>query len=174
MEKSIMHVVIFRGFGGHVFSTGMDRLCEKLSLEHIPAVVTGYEQWAQVYTKLLTKPRPIVLIGHSFGALAAYKIVSSLPGQTFPLVVTFDYSPYYSGLVAHAPDGVVPDNVTKALNFYQDVDPLVRGVEMERSDGTKRNITNVLTKYAHVEIDKADELHQQVIDEIRNLQKKKS
>lgn len=158
-------VIIFRGFGGKIFSTGMDRLGEKLTQYNFDTAVNGYESWFNYYTEIKDKEEPPILIGHSFGALACYKIVSSLPAQTFPLVVSFDYSPYYSGIIGHSPDGTVPTNVKKALNFYQTVDPVVQGVRMEAlNNGTI--VENVLTEYAHVEIDKADELHQRVIKEL--------
>lgn len=164
-------MIVFRGLGGEIFSTGMNRLGEKIEAECKieEPLVTGYEHWHRVYDNIKTAPYQVILIGHSFGALACYKIISLLKHKKFPLVVTFDYSPYYSGLVAHLPDGIVPSNVTKAINFYQEVDPLVRGVRMERSDKTETNIQNVLTKYAHVEIDKADELHKTVINAIKGM-----
>lgn len=163
-------VNIFRGFGGEVFSTGMDRLGEKIQKEckDVEVIVDGYESYIQHFPNIKSSARP-VLIGHSFGALACYKIVSLLKHKKFPLVVTFDYSPYYSGLVAHVPDGIVPTNVVKAINFYQEIDPLVRGVKMERVDRSENNITNVLTKMAHVEIDKASDLHNTVVNAIKSL-----
>lgn len=165
-----MKVVILRGFGGEVFSTGMDRLCEKIHNEFdAECVIDSYDRWYPHYSQIKDSDKKFVLIGHSFGALACYKIVSMLPLKKFPLVVSFDYSPYYSGLVAHPPDGVVPGNVEKAINFYQEVDPLVRGVKMERADGSETNIYNELTNYAHVEIDKVPELHQKVIQEIGRI-----
>lgn len=162
-----MKVILLRGFSGAVFSTGMDRLGEKIKNADI--VVDGYESWFKHFTDLKDTGDRVVLIGHSFGALACYKIVSMLKHRKFPLVVTFDYSPYYSGLVNHLPDGVVPDNVIKAINFYQEVDPLVRGVKMKRGDKSEKGIHNVLTKYAHVEIDKADDLHDMVLQSLKNV-----
>lgn len=164
-EKKSIDVIIFRGFGGQVFSTGMDRLSEKIQNIHkVKCVhIRGYESWASV-----PAPDPktnTVLIGHSFGALAAYKIVSTYPDINFPLVVTFDYSPYYSGIVGLPPKGIVPKNVKYALNFYQKVDPLVRGMVLN-TDG-HGGVENIERNLAHVEIDKSEELHQITIDRIK-------
>lgn len=166
-----MKIVILRGFGGEVFSTGMDRLGEKIQKEckNVEVVVDGYESYLKHYIQIKDSDEPVVLIGHSFGALACYKIVSTLPNKEFPLVVTFDYSPYYSGLIAHLPNGVVPQNVKHALNFYQEVDPLVRGVRMRRSNDSEDGIMNYLTGFAHVEIDKAEILHTEVITAIKGI-----
>jgi len=165
------HVCIFRGFSGNIFSTGMDVLGEKIleKCKNVDVVVDGYENWYKHFTNLKDIDGQIVLIGHSFGALACYKIVNMLKHKKFPLVCSFDYSPYYSGLVRHLPDGIVPYNILKAINFYQEIDPLVRGVKMDRVDGSEKNITNVLTKLAHIEIDKADNLHTMVIKAIKEL-----
>jgi hypothetical protein len=168
MKKYIM---IFRGFGGIVFSSGMDQLSEKLKTKFPECTVNidDYNNWKKYYDELKKSPDQIVLLGHSFGALSCYKIVSKLKHKKIPLVISFDYSPYYSGIVAHIPDGVVPKNVTKAINFYQKCDLLVRGVKMRREDGSEKDVTNILTKYSHIEIDKADELHDIVIKAIKDL-----
>src|SRR5512134_3816122 len=104
----MMKVILLRGFSGQLFSTGMDRLSEKINKEFpdIDVMCDGYEQWFKYYDKIWSGN--FVLIGHSFGALACYKIISLLPTKSFPLVVSFDYSPYYSGLIGHFPDGIVP------------------------------------------------------------------
>jgi hypothetical protein len=147
----------------------MDKLADKI--RDIPSIddvtVYGYEDWFNVYEKLKLSADNVILIGHSFGALAAYKIVSVLNKKVFPLVISFDYSPYYSGIVAQPPNGICPPNVTNALNFYQKVDPLVRGVQLKRIDGTEQRIRNVQSEMMHIEIDKASELHDEVITTIK-------
>ena len=167
-----MEVRIFRGFGGKIFSTGMDRLHEKIQTEckHLNStIIDGYDNWNKHVQHIKTINHPVVLIGHSFGALASYKIVSELNSVDFPLVVSFDYSPYYSGIVDHKPNGVVPANVHSAINFYQEVDPIVRGIKMKREDGSDYQIANIEGKCAHVEIDKVDVFHKNVIKAIRNI-----
>jgi pimeloyl-ACP methyl ester carboxylesterase len=164
-----LKVWIFRGYYGEFFSTGMDRLAEKIIDEcDIDVTVDAYNAWIKHFNEIKDAEQ-VVLIGHSFGDLACYKIASMLRQKKFPLVVSFDYSPYYSGLIAHMPDGIVPENVEKAINFYQEVDPLIRGVKMERLDKSERYIKNVLTRYTHVEIDKVEELHKDVVKAIKAL-----
>lgn len=162
-------VVIFRGFQGWLCSTGMDMLCDKIKRE-IPEItdvtVDGYENWMQQFNRIKTSPNKLILIGHSFGALAAYKVVSMLNKKKIDLVASFDYSPYYSGIVG-SPSGIVPGNVVNSLNFYQKIDPLVRGVVMKRADDTEYGIKNIKSNHIHVMIDKIDEYHKEVIDAIR-------
>ena len=164
----VTKVILFRGFGGNIFSTGMDALCEKIRDKcKLETEVLPYEDWYDLYVNLKKTSNTTVLIGHSFGALAIYKIASLLNKRNWPLLISYDYSPFYSGIIRHVPDGIVPDNVIKSLNFYQNVDPLVRGVKMTRKDGSERNIRNVLTEYAHCEIDKVNHLHNDTITAIK-------
>ena len=164
-------VIIFRGFSGALFSTGMDRLGEKIELAcpDVEVTVDGYESWLKHFAQIYDSKDECILIGHSFGALACFKILNMAKYKKFPLVCSFDYSPYYSGLVGHMPDGIVPDNAVNAINFYQQVDPLVRGVKMEREDGSETNIENIIADMAHVEIDKSDDFHKIVIRAIKAL-----
>jgi alpha-beta hydrolase superfamily lysophospholipase len=167
-----MHnVVIFRGFAGSVFSTGMDALGEKIKKQFPDSYVQvdGYQNWLKYKTTVQDTEHPVILIGHSFGGLAAYKLVSDLNTIHFPLVVTFDYSPYYSGVVGHAPDGLVPSNVKHALNFYQEIDPLVRGVHMSALDTKSTEVENILTRVSHVDIAKDKLLHDAVLKKMESI-----
>jgi hypothetical protein len=163
--------IIFRGFAGSVFSTGMDALGEKIKKRFPDSCVhvDGYQNWLKYKIAIQDVEHPIVLIGHSFGGLAAYKLVSDLNTIQFPLIVTFDYSPYYSGVVGHPPDGLVPSNVKHALNLYQEVDPLVRGVHMTALDPKSTKVENVLTTHSHVDIAKDKELHDRVLKEMESV-----
>jgi hypothetical protein len=165
------NVGIFRGFAGSVFSTGMDALGEKIKKQFPDSYVQidGYQNWLKYKLAIQNTDVPTVLIGHSFGGLAAYKIVSDLNTVNFPLVISFDYSPYYSGVVGHPPDGLVPSNIKHALNFYQEVDPLVRGVHMTALDPKSTKVENVLTTHSHVDIAKDKELHDRVLKEMESV-----
>jgi hypothetical protein len=151
-----------------MFSSGMDILAERI--KDIPsidnAIVYGYEEWLTVFDKLKKSSENTILIGHSFGALSTYKIVSVLPDRSFPLIVSFDYSPYYSNVVCQLPNGVVPSNVEYALNFYQKVDPIVRGVILTCPD-RENDVKNVQSTKTHIEIDKDIELHDETVANIK-------
>ncbi|TPQ25576.1 peptidoglycan-binding protein LysM, partial [Bradyrhizobium guangdongense] len=64
-------VYLFRGAMGPLFSTGMDRLGEKLTKAGLVADVYEFTICRLVAERALTKyreePAPIVLIGHSMG-----------------------------------------------------------------------------------------------------------
>ena len=166
-----MKVIIFRGFAGSVFSTGMGDLQQKIIRKFPKADVQidGYQNWLAYSPSLADTKDKVVLIGHSFGALATHKLVETHSSTHFPLVVSFDYSPYYSGVVGHPPDGFVASNVAHELNFYQEVDPLVRGVHMTALDPKSTKVENVLTTHSHVDIAKDKELHDRVLKEMESV-----
>ena len=70
-------VYLFRGAMGPIFSTGIDRLGEKLEQAGIPANVYEFTICrliaAQAIHDYRESPAPIVLIGHSMGGLCAVK-----------------------------------------------------------------------------------------------------
>ncbi len=93
-----VRVFFIRGFL-NVFSTGFDRMAEKLAARGIGACVYGHLAGAQVRADVLSatrtmgkRRRPIVIVGHSFGANAALEVSARLARDAVPvaLVVTVD------------------------------------------------------------------------------------
>ena len=83
----------------NVFSTGLDSLGSKLRARGVPAVVMNYAGWGgpasegeSRYAKNKARARPIVIVGHSFGADAAIAMAARLGQKKIPvdLVVIFD------------------------------------------------------------------------------------
>jgi len=167
-----MKVIIFRGFSGEIFSTGMDILKQKIieEMDNAEVSIHSYDEWDKAIKSIKKSDKSkIVLIGHSFGALACYKIADVLSNEEFPLIVSFDYSSFYSGLIDRSPNGIVPSNVKQAINFYQKVDPVIRGLELKRNDDSETMISNIETNHMHVQIDKAKDLHNTVLSTIKEI-----
>ncbi len=108
-------IVLMRGLG-NVFSLGMDDLAKKLEGFGYKPTVANWKfsqaaanEIAVKYQK--TQGAPVILIGHSLGAVAAFDIAEILRKRNIPVsyMVTYD-------LTAAR---VVPANVKEYVNFYQ-------------------------------------------------------
>ena len=149
----------------NVFSTGLDTLSGELQAKGVPNTVMNYGGWmgaaARVearYAKDRLRTRPIVLIGHSFGADAAISMSAALARKNIPvdLVVLFDAT-------ARQP---VPANVRHLINFYSASDGI--GKILRPAAGFHGRIDNVnIDKLhediGHLNIEKQESLHKRVI-----------
>jgi LysM repeat protein len=162
-------VYIFRGALGPFFSTGMDRLAEKLEK-------AGF--WARVYEFTICdliemqversyreEPAPIVLIGHSMGGLCDVRIAIALQEQHIPvsLVVTID--------PAHATKSV-PLNVQRFINLFLS-DNILGGGDVKPEPGYRGHYASYDMKdhdeVTHINIDKMNDVHAQLITMISQL-----
>ena len=106
-------------------------------------------------------PYPIILIGHSYGAdtalLMAYKLRDA--NVRVALLVFYDLTD----------SGRVPSNVTHVLNFRSSSATGIN-VTVTGGFGFTGTIDNVTRPdLNHLNIDKAEDLHKQTIDEIAKL-----
>ncbi|MEZ5813016.1 MAG: hypothetical protein R3D45_16535 [Rhizobiaceae bacterium] len=115
-RSDVTRVYLLRGFLG-VFSTGLDSIAADLEKRGIKARVTGHLQAGGVgaeirkaYRQDPRSVRPLVLVGHSFGADAAMRLAKSLEhdGIRVDLVVTIDPTA----------TGPVSGNVRRYVNYY--------------------------------------------------------
>lgn len=158
-QKRIGQVYLLRGLA-NVFSLGMDDLARKLNERGIPAAVYPYTEWrtlAKVAAdrSLQAGKAPVIIIGHSLGADSAVYMANRVVelGAPVPLVVTFD---------PVTPTTASPA-IGKVVNYYQagGSGKPVGGARVSNVDLTR---TGNLT---HFNIDKAGNLHEQVIAMIR-------
>ena len=157
-------IYVFRG-GLNIFSTGMDTLARELTAKGIPAVSDTFEDWrddmAKVVAAYQANPYPIVIIGHSYGANSALLMAYELAKSDIPvsLLVFYDLTD----------TAKVPPNVDHVLNFRSSsstgIDVTVTGGTYFA--GTIENVTR--PDLIHINIDKAEDLHKQTIDEIVSL-----
>ena len=162
-------VYLFRGALGPLFSTGMDRLAEKIEQ-------AGF--WARVYEFTLCdlialqvvknyrqEPGPIVLIGHSMGGLCSVRIAIALQEENIPvsLVVTVD--------PAHATKSV-PPNVQRFINIFLS-DNLLGGGDVKPEPGFHGHYASFDMKdhdeVTHINIDKMNDVHAQLVAMISQL-----
>jgi pimeloyl-ACP methyl ester carboxylesterase len=157
-------IYIMRG-GLNIFSTGMDVLAKELTDKGFPAISDGFMDWrtemAKVIAAYKAHPYPIILVGHSYGAETALLMAYKLRDASVPiaLLVFFDLTS----------SGKVPSNVAHVLNFRSSsstgIDVTVTGGF--GFSGTIDNVTR--PDLNHLNVDKAEDLHEQAIQAIAKL-----
>jgi len=163
------HVYLFRGALGPIFSTGIDRLAEKIVRAGITAEIYEFTLCGQVTASAIEQyrndPAPIVLIGHSMGGRCALELSEKLKDEGIPvsLVVTID--------PAHlTPE--VPDNVERFMNIFLSKD-FLGGGDIKAVAGFPGHYASYdLQKHdeiLHINIEKNDTLHQQLVAKIVQL-----
>ncbi|HSI40242.1 MAG TPA: hypothetical protein VLA00_06795 [Xanthobacteraceae bacterium] len=154
------HVYLLRGLA-NVFSFGMDTLAQKLTAQGVKATVHSYTDW-QTLARMATAEAasvggryPIIIVGHSLGADAALYMANRLADGGTPVVLVATFDPVTPRINASPKIG-------RVLNFYQagGSGKAVGGANVSNVDLTG---TNSLT---HFNIDKAADLHAQVIAQV--------
>lgn len=155
----------------NVFSTGLDTLSDQLRARGVPAVAMNYAGWggpaSEVearYARNKANARPIVIVGHSFGADAALAMAARLETKKIPvdLIVIFDATQRQP----------VPANVRHLINYYSPTDGV--GKRLSPAKGFKGRLENInidkLGKdIGHLNIEKQPAFHKRVISEILRL-----
>ncbi|UFZ03965.1 LysM peptidoglycan-binding domain-containing protein [Bradyrhizobium ontarionense] len=162
-------VYLFRGALGPLFSTGMDRLADKIEQAGFDARVYEFTLCdliaLQVAKNYREAPGPIVLIGHSMGGLCSVRISIALQEQNIPvsLVVTVD--------PAHATKSV-PLNVQRFINIFLS-DNILGGGDVKPEPGFRGHYASFDMKdhdeVTHINIDKMDDVHAQLVTMISQL-----
>ncbi|WP_050886443.1 LysM domain-containing protein, partial [Bradyrhizobium sp. STM 3843] len=162
-------VYLFRGALGPIFSTGMDRLAEKIEK-------AGF--WARVYEFTLcdlialqvekayrAEPGPIVLIGHSMGGLCSVRIAITLQEEHIPVSLVVAIDP------AHATKSV-PLNVERFINIFLS-DNVLGGGDVKPEPGYHGHYVSFDMKdhdeVTHINIDKMNDVHAQLVNMISQL-----
>jgi pimeloyl-ACP methyl ester carboxylesterase len=151
-------VSVLRGFGD-VFSVGMDKISTKLQEQGVISTVHHHDQWQEIAEQIirerrsqdfprsfyavppsvLVPPEPLVLIGHSWGAVDCVRIARKLAEYDIPvdLLVTVE---------AVTPPAV-PGNVLRAWNIYKpgpmDFLPWWRGVPLHADSTDRPRLTQI-------------------------------
>jgi hypothetical protein len=160
----------------NVFSTGLNTLSDELRARGVHNLVMNYSEWtgpaagvAARYAKNSGGTRPIVLIGHSFGADAAIAMSARLARKKIPvdLVVIFDAT-------ARQP---VPANVRHLINFYSPTDGVGKRLAGGRGFHGRLeniNIDKLHEAIDHLNIEKQPSFHRRVIGEVLALYGRRS
>jgi hypothetical protein len=152
-------VVLLRGLL-NIFSTGMTTLTLALRQAGFDATVHNHAEWRGLADRIArealagTTPRPLAVVGHSFGADDAIQLSGRLGAAGVPvdLLVTFDPS----WILA------VPRGPKRVLNFHQDRDTYAR--RLAPGPGFDGRIDNrQVNDESHLSIDKNVVLHAEVL-----------
>jgi hypothetical protein len=166
-----INVLLIRGVKGEKYSTGLDVLA--LKAKKIPGVdYVAVIGWASrgVWSKAIRSFKdPTAIVGHSYGANAAFEMARGMPDVNLPLIASFDPSRYWSFGTFFGGREVVPSNVASVRNYYQRQDWPIKGVPAVRDDGGMNGITNLLTQDEHVDIEDHPDYHSVVLDDIRSI-----
>jgi hypothetical protein len=158
-------VLVLRGLF-NIFSTGMTVLTFALRQEGYDATVHNHAEWRALADRTAAAgrenalPRPVAVIGHSFGADDAIQLAGRLGAAGVPvdLLVTFDPAWVLN----------VPRGPRRVLNFHQDRDTFERRLSPAAGfDGVIEN--RMVTGESHLSIDKDPGLHRQVVAALADL-----
>jgi len=162
-------VYLFRGALGPIFSTGMDRLAEKIVRAGLPADTYEFTICPLIASRAIDKyrqdPQPIILIGHSMGGRCALEFSEKLQEEGIPvsLVVTID--------PAHLSPRV-PTNVERFINIFLSKDVLGGGDIKPVAGFPGHYASYDLDQHdevLHINIEKMDAVHQQLIAKIMEI-----
>jgi hypothetical protein len=162
-------IYLFRGAMGPIFSTGMDRLSEKLTKAGFSADVYEFTicRWIgdRAISSYKESPAPIVLIGHSMGGLCSVIISEMAAKENIPISLVITIDP------AHATDDV-PLNVERFINIFLS-DSVLGGGNVVAVPGFRGHYASYDLKensrVSHINIEKSDDIHRQIVDMVTQL-----
>ena len=162
-------IYLFRGAMGPIFSTGMDRLAEKLTQAGFSADVYEFTLCQLIGNRVIAsykeKAAPIVLIGHSMGGLCSVVISEMAAKENIPISLVIAIDP------AHA-TGDVPLNVERFINIFLS-DSVLGGGDVVTVPGFRGHYASYDLKenarVSHINIEKSDDIHRQIVEMVTQL-----
>lgn len=162
-------IYLFRGAMGPIFSTGMDRLSEKLTKAGFSADVYEFTICRFIGNRAIASykesPAPIVLIGHSMGGLCSIVISEMAAKENIPISLVIAIDP------AHA-TGDVPLNVERFINIFLS-DSVLGGGDVVALPGYRGHYASYDLKensrVSHINIEKSDDIHRQIVEMVTQL-----
>ncbi len=156
-------VYLLRG-GFNVFSTGMDEIAEKLRAKGVNAVTDGHANWQSVAERAAAQwkkdHKPIVLVGHSWGANADILVADYLREKDVPVALILLFDPT-------APMKV-PANVKRLVNYYSTT-AAGQGLDVQKGFGFGGRLENDPQPVGHLDIDNWVPLQEKAIAEIQKV-----
>ena len=159
-------IYFLRGLA-NVFSRGMDGMAEKLRGDGFSPHVINHRGWQAAADTIIASYRggqtaPIIIVGHSLGANAAFRMAKRLQSANVPVAYLATFDPTRTSSV--------PANVQHFANFYQN-----NGMGRPATFPASRQKTKVnlnLTSspgMTHTNIDQSPRLQRIVIGRIREV-----
>lgn len=159
---------VFRGVLGNIFSTGMDRLNERINKAGVPARVNSFTVCQIIARDAVREyrqaPAPIILVGHSAGAFCTLRFAETLRKENIPVSLIVDFDP-------PRVTPFVPMNVERYINVFMSDAPLGGG-EVFPIQGFPGHFASFDMKHldlTHVTIDKSEIIHEQVVAKVRQV-----
>jgi hypothetical protein len=160
---------LFRGFAGMVFSRGTDKLADRIKQAGFVATVNEAMMCPKIAKEAIDDyrrdPALIILIGHSVGGACVLSFAEMLQDEHIPVSLVVTTEP---ARISHD----VPLNVERYLNIYQS-DSVLGGVDVAPAQGFQGHYATFdiveHKEISHVNMEKADFLHDQVLSKILQL-----
>jgi LysM repeat protein len=160
---------LFRGVAGLIYSTGLDKLAERINRAGLTTSVNTYMVWSGVAADAIREyrrsPFPIILIGHSLGGDSAVAFAEILNNADIPVSLLVTYDPTR---IADA----VPPNVERYINIYQSWN-VMGGGDVVGGRGFHGHYASINLadhgEIMHINIEKADRIQEQVVAKIVQL-----
>ena len=164
-----MRAYLFRGALGPIFSRGMDHLAERIEKAGIPADVNEFTICRLIAENAIRKyredPALIILIGHSMGGFCVLKFSEMLQAEGISVSLAVMIEPPQIS-------PPVPLNIERCINIFLSKDVL-GGSHIKTAQGYQGHFASFdLSQHDevyHVNIDKMDGVHDQVIAKILQL-----
>jgi hypothetical protein len=164
-----MRAYLFRGALGPIFSRGMDHLAERIEKAGVPASVDEFAICNLVAERAIREyredPALIILIGHSMGGYCVLKFSEMLQAHGIPVSLAVMIEPPQIS-------PPVPLNVERCINIFLSKD-LLGGSHIKPAQGYEGHFASFdLSQHDevyHVNIDKIDGVHEQVLAKILQL-----
>lgn len=156
------HLYAMRGFLG-IFSTGMDKLANKLNTDHIVASAGVADEARDALRHFLIQETiagrltgPLILVGHSWGADDQIRIARSLGRSGIKVALLL--------LIDPVTPPKIPPNVIRCVDIYKshpltDFVPLWRGVSVYAANPAVTNLTVINLSTADVSFNTSDVNH---------------
>ena len=162
-------IYLFRGAMGPIFSTGIDRLSEKLTAAGFSADVYEFTLCRLIGNRAIASykesPAPIVLMGHSMGGLCSVLISEMAAKENIPISLVITIDP------AHATDDV-PLNVERFINIFLS-DSVLGGGDVVAVPGFRGHYASydlkLNSRVSHINIEKSDDIHRQIVEMVTQL-----
>ena len=161
-------VILLRGWFG-VFSTGLDEIADALKAKGIRAEVAGHLYWRTAVDDILReraegKTDALVLVGHSQGANNVIDMARMLEAKNVPVALLITLAPYRQN--------PIPDNVMRAINYYQSSG---WGAPITAGTGFRGTLSNIDVEedstVSHINIDKSTRVQADIVREVEAIAK---
>jgi hypothetical protein len=164
-----MRAYLFRGALGPIFSRGMDHLAERIEKAGIPADVYEFTICRLIAESAIRKyredPALIILIGHSMGGYCVLQFSEMLQAQGISVSLAVMIEPPQIS-------PPVPLNIERCVNIFLSKD-ILGGSHIKTAQGYQGHFASFdLSQHDevyHVNIDKMDGVHEQVMAKILQL-----